>query len=74
MSPETSAFFISLTTIVTGFLVIVIRYIVKSNCANVNMCCGVLKFDRIIENNVDDENSNKMSSEDFLQMKKPMSV
>jgi len=42
-------FFITITTIITGFMGLSIRYCMKSKCDDVNICFGLFKIHRRVE-------------------------
>jgi hypothetical protein len=39
-------FFISAGTLITGFLGLCLKYILKSKCEHFNCCCGLFSIDR----------------------------
>jgi hypothetical protein len=44
-----SVFFITLTTIITGFLGLTVRYCLKSKCENISFCWGGVKINRRVD-------------------------
>jgi len=62
-------FFITITTIITGFLGLTIRYCLKSKCEDVSLCWGGFTIHRNvvlenpdIENNIENNNNEVMSN------------
>jgi len=50
-----SVFWLSVGSIVIGFLGIVIKYCLKSKCENVNCCCGLISVRRNVQLEHDEE-------------------
>ena len=48
-------FFLSLLTILTGSFGLSVRYCLKSKCEHFSMCCGLLKIDRRVDLEVQEE-------------------
>lgn len=48
-------FFISITTIVIGFLGLTVRFCLKSKCGSINCCYGCLMVNRNVELEVQQE-------------------
>jgi len=48
-------FFITIFTILTGFLGLSIRYCLKSKCEHFSICYGLLKIDRRVDLEVQEE-------------------
>ena len=44
-----SVFWITLATLLTGFIGLSIKYCLKSKCSNINICYGCLQIDRAVE-------------------------
>lgn len=51
-------FFITLTTIIIGFLGLSVRYCLKSKCSKFKCCFGLIDIDRTVELENDIENNN----------------
>ena len=62
-------FFITLTTIIIGFLGLSVRYCLKSKCSKFKCCFGLIDIDRTvelendIENNIDELNTTSITTE-----------
>lgn len=62
-------FFITLTTIIIGFLGLSVRYCLKSKCSKFKCCFGLIDIDRTvelendIENNVDELNTSTITEQ-----------
>lgn len=50
-----SVFWITIGTLVTGFLGLVIKYCLKSKCENVSCCCGLISVRRNVQLETDEE-------------------
>ena len=48
-------FFISLATILVGVFGMSIKYCLKSKCEHFSLCCGLLKIDRRVDLEVQEE-------------------
>lgn len=44
-----ATFFITISTLITGFLGLTIRYCLKSKCEDINVCYGLLSIKRRVE-------------------------
>jgi len=53
-----ATFFITITTIITGFLGLTIRFCLKSKCEDINVCFGLLNIKRRVELETDIEMNN----------------
>lgn len=51
-------FFITITTIIIGFLGLSVRYCLKSKCSKFKCCFGLIDIDRTVELENDIENNN----------------
>lgn len=62
-------FFITITTIIIGFLGLSVRYCLKSKCSKFKCCFGLIDIDRTvelendIENNIDELNTTSITTE-----------
>lgn len=48
-------FFISILTILAGSFGLSVRYCLKSKCEHFSVCCGLLKIDRRVDLEVEEE-------------------
>lgn len=44
-----SVFWITLATLLTGFIGLTVKYCLKSKCSNIRICYGCLEIDRAVE-------------------------
>lgn len=69
-----ATFFITITTIITGFLGLTIRFCLKSKCEDISICFGLLNIKRRvdletdIEMNNDNVNNEKKSDLDNITL------
>ena len=69
-----ATFFITITTIITGFLGLTIRFCLKSKCEDISVCFGLLNIKRRvdletdIEMNDDNVNNEKKSDLDNITL------
>lgn len=62
-------FFITITTIIIGFLGLSVRYCLKSKCSKFKCCFGLIDIDRTVElendmeNNIDELNTTSITTE-----------
>lgn len=69
-----ATFFITITTIITGFLGLTIRFCLKSKCEDISVCFGLLNIKRRvdletdIEMNNDNVNNEKKSDLDNITL------
>lgn len=49
------AFYISIATICGGLITLIIKYLLRSKCSNVNLCFGLININRDIEAEVKEE-------------------
>jgi len=62
-------FFITITTIIIGFLGLSVRYCLKSKCSKFKCCFGLIDIDRTvelendIENNIDELNTSTITEQ-----------
>ena len=52
-----AVFFISIGSMVIGFMSLIIRYCLKSKCEHFSLCFGILKIDRRVDLEVQEEMS-----------------
>ena len=55
MTVYDGVFFISITTIIFGFLGLSVRYCLKSKCEHFSLCFGLIKIDRRVDLEVQEE-------------------
>jgi len=53
-----ATFFITITTIITGFLGLTIRFCLKSKCEDISVCFGLLNIKRRVDLETDIEMNN----------------
>lgn len=44
-----SVFWITLATLLTGFIGLTVKYCLKSKCTNIRLCYGCVEIDRAVE-------------------------
>ena len=50
-----AVFFISLATILVGAFGVSVKYCLKSKCEHFSLCCGLIKIDRRVDLEVEEE-------------------
>lgn len=50
-----SMFWITLATIVVGSFGLSVKYCLKSKCEHLNLCCGLIKIDRRVDLEIEQE-------------------
>ena len=55
MATYDGIFFITILTILTGFCGLAIKHCLKSKCENLNICCGLIKIERRVDLEVEEE-------------------
>ena len=65
-------FFITITTIIIGFLGLSVRYCLKSKCSKFKCCFGLIDIDRTvelendIENNIENNENNSIRTDEVV--------
>ena len=59
-----SAFWITITTLLTGSIALGLKYCLKSKCDRINCCWGLIKIHRNVELELEDIEENKNENEE----------
>ncbi len=59
-----SAFWITITTLLTGSIALSLKYCLKSKCDEINCCFGLIKIHRNVELELTDMSENKNENEE----------